>query len=100
GGPAIRVKWLLHTHGHLDHIGATRELKEAAQAPAELAQSKIALHRGDEDIYKALKMQGRMFNLGYDDPLPIEHYLKDGEELKVGSVRLTILHTPGHSPGS
>jgi len=100
GGVALRVKWLLHTHGHLDHIGATRELKEAAPAPAALAESKIALHRDDEPIYRALKMQGRMFGFGYEDPLPIEHYLEDGEELRIGTLRLTVLHTPGHSPGS
>jgi hydroxyacylglutathione hydrolase len=93
-GKAVQVQWLLHTHGHLDHIAATREVKQATPL------AKIALHKGDEPLYHALKTQGQMFRLSYVDPLPIDHYLQDGEELKIGSVKLSVIHTPGHSPGS
>lgn len=93
-GTPVKVKWLLHTHGHLDHIGATRDVKQS------LTASKIAIHRGDEPIYRALKMQGQMFGLEYEEPLPIEHYLEDEEEIRIGELKLSILHTPGHSPGS
>ena len=60
----------------------------------------IALHRADEPLYRQLKMQGGLFGLKYDDPLPIDHFLEDGEELRVGDLRMNVLHTPGHSPGS
>jgi hydroxyacylglutathione hydrolase len=93
-GKPVQVQWLLHTHGHLDHIGASREVKQVNPT------SKIALHVGDEPIYKALKMQGQMFGIDYEDPLPIDHYLQDGEDLKIGSVKLSVIHNPGHSPGS
>jgi hydroxyacylglutathione hydrolase len=98
-GTPVKLKWLLHTHGHLDHISATREVKEALTSSPDPAPS-IALHRGDEEIYRALKMQGKMFSLNYNDPLPIDHYLEDGEELALGTLKLSIIHTPGHSPGS
>ncbi len=95
GERAVRVKLLIHTHGHLDHIGATRGVKEGlAERPT------IALHRGDEWLYKNLKMQGQLFGLSYDEPLPIDHYLEEGEQLRVGMLKLSVLHTPGHSPGS
>src|SRR5579884_852493 len=66
GGTPIQVKWLLHTHGHLDHIAATREVKKS------FPHSKIALHRGDEPLYAALKKQGQLFGFSYDDPSPVE----------------------------
>jgi hydroxyacylglutathione hydrolase len=94
-GAAIRVKHLLHTHGHLDHIGAARGV---AQGLAE--RPRIALHRGDEPLYLQLRMQGQLFGLKYEDPLPVDHFLEDAEELRIGDLKLTVLHTPGHSPGS
>ncbi len=110
-GAPVRIRYLLHTHGHLDHVGASREVIEALAPSQALLSSalpvsgadlkpQIALHSGDEPIYLALQQQGAMFGLQYADPLPVDHYLKDGEELKVGSMKFSVLHTPGHSPGS
>jgi glyoxylase-like metal-dependent hydrolase (beta-lactamase superfamily II) len=93
-GKPVQVKWLLHTHGHLDHIGATRTVKQ------KITGSKIAIHRGDEPIYRALKMQGQMFGLDFEDPLPIDHFLEHEEEIRIGEMKLSVIHTPGHSPGS
>ena len=93
-GIPIQLKYLLHTHGHLDHIAATREVKESLKTPT------IALHKADEPLYQQLQMQGRMFQLQYKDPLPVDHYLEDGEEMKIGEIKLQVIHNPGHSPGS
>ncbi len=93
-GAPIQVRYFLHTHAHLDHIGGTRDVKLA------LGRGTIALHRADEFIYRQLKMQGQLFGLEYEDPLPVDHFLEDGEEISVGSLKLSVLHTPGHSPGS
>jgi glyoxylase-like metal-dependent hydrolase (beta-lactamase superfamily II) len=95
-GVPIRVKYLLHTHGHLDHIGGTRSVREALTE----TRPKIALHRGDEPLYLNLQMQGNLFGMRFDQPLPVDHFLEDGEGLQVGELRFSILHTPGHSPGS
>jgi glyoxylase-like metal-dependent hydrolase (beta-lactamase superfamily II) len=94
-GKSVRVKHLFHTHGHLDHIGGTRGVREALEgAPP------IWLHRADEPLYQQLQMQGGLFGLKFADPLPVDRYFEDEQELKVGELKLTILHTPGHSPGS
>lgn len=90
----IEIKYLLHTHGHLDHVGAAAPVKEKLKGP------KIALHQGDEPIYLALRQQGQMFGIEYEQPLPVDHYLEDGEELRVGEMKFSVVHTPGHSPGS
>jgi glyoxylase-like metal-dependent hydrolase (beta-lactamase superfamily II) len=101
-GKPVQVKYLLHTHAHLDHIGATREVREtlvqnaAGQQPAPV----IALHREDEPLYLNLKMQGALFGFQYEDPLPIDHYLQHEETFQVGTLRFSVIHTPGHSPGS
>jgi glyoxylase-like metal-dependent hydrolase (beta-lactamase superfamily II) len=93
-GAPLRVRYLLHTHGHLDHIGATREVRHA------LSESRIALHRADEPLYEQLPMQGKLFGLSFEPPLPVDLYLEHEQELRVGELRLTVVHTPGHSPGS
>jgi glyoxylase-like metal-dependent hydrolase (beta-lactamase superfamily II) len=98
-GAAIQIKYLLHTHGHLDHVGASRSVKLEIEKAAGKGP-KLALHRGDEPLYLALKQQGALFGMQYEDPLPIDHFLEDGEALQVGDLRFSVIHTPGHSPGS
>jgi hydroxyacylglutathione hydrolase len=93
-GKPVQIEYLLHTHAHLDHIGATRSVSESHPL------ARIALHRADEPLYQQLKTQGALFGFSYDEPLPIQHYLEEGQELKVGHMKLTVIHTPGHSPGS
>jgi glyoxylase-like metal-dependent hydrolase (beta-lactamase superfamily II) len=93
-GVSLKLKYLLHTHAHLDHIGATRHVKEA------FSESQIALHRADEPLYGGLQLQGTYFGLVYDEPLPIDQFLEEQQVLEVGDLRVSILHTPGHSPGS
>lgn len=93
-GNSIQVQWLLHTHAHLDHIGATRTLKES------IPSAQIALHPEDRFIYDQLQEQGRMFQMKYDAPLPIDIDLEHEQEIQVGQLKLSIIHTPGHSPGS
>jgi glyoxylase-like metal-dependent hydrolase (beta-lactamase superfamily II) len=104
-GPLIRVKYVFQTHGHLDHIGATRPVCESlAQVSGEAGPTSrplIALHSGDEELYRGLKYQGSLFGLNhYEDPLPIDHYFQDNEDIRVGEMKFSVLHTPGHSPGS
>ena len=94
-GQPLRVKALLHTHGHLDHIGATRGVREALGSKPE-----IYLHREDEPLYKGLKMQGQLFGMNYDDPLEVDRFFEHEQTLKFGRLIFTLIHTPGHSPGS
>jgi len=88
----FKVKYLLHTHAHFDHIGATRQLKSHTQAP-------ICLHEADSSIYRMLPLQGKMFGMVFDEPEPIDKFLEDEEELCFGQHKIQIIHTPGHSPG-
>ena len=91
--PGVKVKYLLHTHAHFDHIGGTESMKIATQGL-------VCLHAADEMIYKNLPMQGRMFGMTFSEAPPIEKFIIDNEELIFGDQKLEVIHTPGHSPGS
>ena len=68
------------THGHNDHISATGHVGDATGAP-------VLLHPADQMLWDAV----------YPDRTPSQ--LADGDVLEVAGVDLTVLHTPGHSPG-
>jgi hydroxyacylglutathione hydrolase len=67
----VTLKYSVHTHAHLDHIGAVKGLKAAMPA------TKICLHKDDNQLYEALPMQGQMFGFQYDVPPPVDHFMQD-----------------------
>ena len=77
-----RVTAIVCTHGHNDHIGAAVALAERTGAP-------IALHPDDRMLWDAV----------HPDRAP-DVDLVDGEVLSAGPIALTVIATPGHSPGS
>ncbi|MBZ0185309.1 MAG: MBL fold metallo-hydrolase [Candidatus Obscuribacterales bacterium] len=89
----LTIKYLLHTHAHFDHILGSRAVKEKTGA-------KICLHKEDQWLYDNLHKQCSMFGFTADDPLPVDRYLDDEEEVKVGDITASVLYTPGHTPGS
>jgi len=89
----LRVKFILNTHGHADHISGNAWIKEATKA-------KILIHQGDVEM---LSDPLKNFSLLLGSPLvspPPDLTLKDGDVLRVGSLEFRVLHTPGHTVGS
>jgi hydroxyacylglutathione hydrolase len=72
----LKIKYILITHGHPDHTGAAGELK---------------------GILKALLWIHRLDSRGLD--FPPDGTLFDGQEIEVGTYKIRVIHTPGHSPG-
>jgi glyoxylase-like metal-dependent hydrolase (beta-lactamase superfamily II) len=73
GGKVVAI---VYTHGHWDHTGADAALREKTGAP-------LLLHEADASWYDGT----------------VDRYLRDGEELAVGAMRLKVIHTPGHTKG-
>jgi len=92
----LKVKSILHTHTHIDHIGGTTQLQKHTDG-------RVLLHKEDLFLYENMAMQGAFLGLSpsqVDKPVPPDEFLKDGQEIKVGALAGTVLHTPGHTPGS
>lgn len=103
GFDPARVRHLILTHGHGDHAGGAAHMRKLLGEPAIYASGAIAesLRRGDE---RALSLdvakQAGIYPLDYHlEPCPVDHELEEGATVEVGSLRLTILDTPGHSDG-
>jgi hydroxyacylglutathione hydrolase len=89
-----RAKLLVHTHAHIDHIANVGRLRELTAASA-------LLHPADLPLYHTLALQARWLGLaGAPAVVRLDGDLHDGDVLPSGAVRLEVLHTPGHTPGS
>ncbi|RPH49807.1 MAG: MBL fold metallo-hydrolase, partial [Planctomycetota bacterium] len=90
-----KVLALLHTHCHFDHMTATRAVSEATGA-------EILIHESDKAYYDSLAKQYQMFRMPFrgGDPLPVNRFLKDGDQIRFGKHALKVIHTPGHTQGS
>jgi hydroxyacylglutathione hydrolase len=84
---------ILNTHGHTDHVGANRDMKERFDVP-------LLIHRLDEPILAAMKGSELSLLLGANDSPAPDGFLEDGQIITVGKGALTVIHLPGHSPGS
>jgi len=89
---ALDIKFILLTHGHFDHIGALKEVKEAIGA-------EVAMHKDDAAHLQEYSLAGEQFGLSYPVPPAPDRLLQDGDSIDVGDLHFSVLHTPGHTPG-
>lgn len=84
------VACILLTHGHWDHVGAAKALRDATGAPV-LA----SVTDGPAIAGKVPSSSSGRF-----DPCPVDRLLQEGDEVTVGDALWSVLETPGHTPGS
>lgn len=89
----VAVDAIVHTHTHVDHVGASAELQQATGAGA-------SIHEGDRFLYKLLPVQAALIGTHIPKRADMDGKLVDGAVLRAGSLELGVLHTPGHTPGS
>ncbi|MEZ4260387.1 MAG: MBL fold metallo-hydrolase [Polyangiaceae bacterium] len=87
------VTALVHTHTHIDHVGATAELQERRGARA-------CIHEADRFLYDMLPVQAAMLGIPQPRSTEMEGALDDGATVRAGEIEMGVLHTPGHTPGS
>jgi len=88
----LKVKYIINTHGHFDHVGGNMKLKETTGAD-------ILIHADDAPMLNHLQEAAASFGLSSDNSPAPDRLLKDGDSISCGSIMLEVLHTPGHSPG-
>lgn len=89
------VKYIIHTHAHIDHIGATRGVHEGCGG-------NICLHRDDLPLYDNIVLQAQFLGIkNTEGVLPVKTFLEHGDVFELGkNLRAEALFTPGHTPGS
>ena len=85
----LNIRLIVLTHGHMDHIGAVKGVKQATGA-------EVAIHTDDAKFLRRLSLS-TIYNFSF--PSTPDRLLGDGDSIDVGDLHFTVLHTPGHSPG-
>jgi hydroxyacylglutathione hydrolase len=87
----LKVKYIVNTHGHIDHVGSNSEVKEAFGVP-------LLIH--EKDAHMLLSPQASFaFFMGQNKFVPADQTLKEGEILSAGNLRARVIETPGHTSG-
>lgn len=88
----LKVKYIVCTHAHFDHIAVVSDIKIETKA-------EIVLHRDDLEIYRSSKDHAASWGFDLDSQPEPDLFVAEGDTLEIGDLKFEILHTPGHSPG-
>ncbi|MBQ6474180.1 MAG: MBL fold metallo-hydrolase, partial [Victivallales bacterium] len=89
------IRVILHSHGHYDHLGATKALLEIApKAKTYIGEADVDFANGKLDLTWA-----RELGYEYREAFEPDHALHDGDFIRLGSTEILCLSTPGHTPG-
>ncbi len=90
---ALKLKYIITTHSHIDHVADIKALKDATDAVA-------LMHEGDLLLYQNLQMQADLFGFVAPPTTNIDDMLTEGTKITAGTIEANVIHTPGHTPGS
>jgi len=91
----LQVEKIILTHGHIDHAGGAAELKEKLGGiPIE------GPHKADKFLLDGLAAQGAGFGMTGVRAVTPDRWLAEGDAVTAGATTFSVLHCPGHSPGS
>lgn len=89
------IKYLVHTHGHIDHFGATRALVELTGAKTFLGKPDEEYANGKLDLSFAKEL-----GMEFKETFQPDVLLEDGDKICLGNTEITCIATPGHTPGA
>jgi hydroxyacylglutathione hydrolase len=89
----LKVKAIISTHAHIDHVGGLAKLHLYTGAP-------VMMHGEDLPLYHGMEEQAAFIGLATPELTEVDQLLKDGDTLPWGGFQASVIHTPGHTPGS
>lgn len=88
----LKIVAIVNTHAHFDHVTALHTIRADTGAP-------FILHEDEVAMLRAAQSSAAMFGLSIPAQAPPERTVRDGDRIDCGEIALTVLHTPGHTPG-
>ncbi len=89
----LTVHYIINTHAHPDHISGNADIVERTEAS-------IIIHEAEASWLTSLANKAFLKMIGGRTSPPADRRVTDGDTISVGNVKLSVIHTPGHSPGS
>lgn len=90
------IKIVTSTHGHWDHVGDLAEFQKVSKARVLMSERDApVLESGGNLDYRRPEGRGIIY-----DPIKVDQRLKDGDKFRLGTTEITVINTPGHTPGA
>jgi glyoxylase-like metal-dependent hydrolase (beta-lactamase superfamily II) len=88
----LKLKYIINTHGHFDHVGGNKKLKDATGAT-------LMIHPLDASMLSQTAEHAYAWGMSAENSGPPDKTIEDGDTVSFGKITLKIIHTPGHSQG-
>src|SRR5262249_1073948 len=89
----LKVKAIVITHAHIDHIGGAAKLKAMTGAP-------VYMNQNDKEWYRMLDVQASWLGMETPERTEIDVDATEGSKIALGNLDFGVIHTPGHTQGS
>jgi glyoxylase-like metal-dependent hydrolase (beta-lactamase superfamily II) len=93
GRHKLTAKAIVSTHAHIDHVGGLAKMRQYTGAP-------VLMHRDDLQLYHGMDIQAAFLGVPVPELTNVDQLLKEGDTLQWGGFQASVIHTPGHTPGS